>query len=129
NTQYYYRLYAYNPNGIGGATSVLPNVPATWLEAPAGLVAAVASASRIDLSWVDNSGAETQYLIGMSLDGQQYYELATIDTGGPYTFSVVEDMFHDALRAGTTYYFKVMAINPTNGSAWSNQASTTTPMV
>jgi hypothetical protein len=80
------------------------------------------------LSWVDNSGAETQYVISISTGGGVFYELATIDTGGPYTFSVLQDMDQEPLAPGTTYYFKVMAINATNGSAWSNQASATTPM-
>ena len=65
----------------------------------------------------------------MSADGMVYFEIATVDSGpaGGTDLAVTEDMFHAPLAASKTYYFKVMAVSPTNGSDWSSPASVTTP--
>lgn len=127
DTTYFYRVYAYNPSGAGATSEALPNVPATWLHAPAGLAASTSGPGEITLTWIDNSGAETMYKIAMVVGGV-HYEIAAIDSGGPMTYVVTEDAFREPLTPGTTYYFKVMAVNASNSSAWSNQASTTTGM-
>ena len=77
---------------------------------------------------MDNSGAETQYKIAMSSDGQVYYEVGAVDSRDEMAFAVHEDMFGQPLTPGATYWFKVMAVNGDNASGWSEPASATTPV-
>jgi len=128
DTTYSYRVYAYNVNGVGPTSAVAPNVPATWLYAPSSLTAVAAGPFQIDLAWVDNSGAETHYKIAMSAGDDVYYEIGSVSSTGPTAFAVTQDMFGRPLATGATYSFKVMAVNATNASDWSQPARVTTGM-
>ena len=121
NTTYYYVVRAINGGGASAnsaqdSATTLPNPPA----APSGLAASVASATQIDLSWVDNSSNETSFVVGRSATA-----------GGPYTDIVtlganVISYSNSGLTANTTYYYVVRASNTGGSSANSAEASATT---
>jgi hypothetical protein len=81
STTYYYRVRAYNAGGdsaysntANATTPAAPKTPA----APSGLTATVASSSRINLAWTDNSADETGFRIERSTDGSSFTRIATV---------------------------------------------------
>src|SRR4029077_11364821 len=78
--------------------------------------------NKVSLSWTDNSNNETGFKVQRKQGVTGTY--ATIITTGPnvtaYNDSAVTD--------GTLYYYRVSATNATGDSAFSNEASCTTPL-
>ena len=71
-TQYFYRVRATNGGVESGnsnvddaTTDAAPTVP----NAPTGLVATAVSSSQIDLTWTDNAGNETGFIVERSPNG------------------------------------------------------------
>ena len=117
-TAYYYLVTATNASGESGhsneasATPQAPQVP----PAPSNLTA-TAGRKKITLSWTVSPGA-TGYTVKRGMySGGPYTKIATGVTGASYANS--------GLRAGTTYYYVVAAVNAAGSSADSNQASAT----
>jgi hypothetical protein len=98
---------------IGGGTN--PDPPA----APSNLVATTASTSQINLTWIDNSGDETGFVIDRSENGADYTQIAT---PGPDATAYPDT----GLEADTTYYYRVAAVNSGVFSAYSNTTDATT---
>ena len=123
NVRYYYRIRATN----GTIDSAYSNTASatTSLDAPAppsGLTITSLLSNQVSLSWTDNSNNETGFKIQRKQGATGTY--ATIATPGPnvttYNDSTVTD--------GTLYYYRVSATNATGDSAFSNEASGTTPL-
>src|SRR5207244_10575659 len=88
--------------------------------APGGLGATAMSASRIDLTWTDNSTDETNFVVERALTSA----FASITS---FTLPAGTISFSDTgLAAGTAYYYRVKAINGAGSSLYSNVASATT---
>lgn len=90
-------------------------------SAPSALTANWARATRIDLSWIDNSSTETGFTVRR-----------TTSPGGPYTDVAslpanTTSYNNTGLTADTTYYYVVSASNIGGSSTNSNEASATTP--
>jgi len=104
------------------ATQVAAHFAAAQLPlgAPSDLGATAASASQIDLSWADNAGAETSQVLQRSTDAA-FSAPTSISLGANVTSS--SDM---GLTAGTQYWYRVRAVNASDGSAWSPVATATT---
>lgn len=95
----------------------LDAVPPT---APSALTATAASQTQIDLAWADNSDDETGFRIERSLDGSTLWtHIATVDTG-------VESYSDTGLECGTTYYYRVCAVNVNGNSAYTGTAHAST---
>lgn len=93
------------------------------LNAPTLLTATAVSSTRVNLSWRDQSSAESGFVIERSTNaGQSWSPLAT--TGANAT------SFPDlSVTANRTYHYRVRARNASQESANSNVASATTPRV
>jgi subtilisin family serine protease len=117
-TTYYYRVCAFN--AAGNSTDSNEDEATTLLPAPSGLSATAASSSRVDLSWTDNSFAESGYNIEQKTgSGGTYAEIAVVDAD-------VATYSNTGLSASTAYYYRVRAYNSSDNSDYSNEAHATT---
>jgi len=89
--------------------------------APTNLSATAVSATQINLTWTDNSNNETSFKIERKTgSGGTYVQIAT-------TGASAEFFSNTGLTAGTTYFYRVRASNSSGNSAYTNQASASTP--
>jgi len=96
-----------------------PATGSTAPSTPAGLVA-TPGAARAILTWTASTGA-TSYNVyrGTTAGGESTTPIATGITGATFT--------NTGLTAGTTYYYKVVAVNAVGGSFASTEVSATPP--
>lgn len=123
NTTYYYTVSAYNGVGENSATTyatvTTPAQTSTAPIAPSGLVATAPSASRVDLSWRDNSTNELGFKVSR-WNGSSWQQIATLGANAT--------SFSDTGRAAnTTYYYLVSAYNSVGDSWAAGYATVTTP--
>jgi titin len=107
-THYYYRVRGVNPSGIS-ANSTSLNV-LTVPAAPTVLAVTATSATQISLSWQASTGASS-YSIERSLDGSTWAQITTL-SGTSYN--------NTGLTAGTTYYYRLRAVNTGGNSVYSS---------
>lgn len=120
NTTYYFRIRSYNANGNSSYTSTVISRTSAPL-APSGLNATAASASRINLTWTDNSGIESAFEIDRATNASFTSGLATFTASRNATSFAATGLAND-----TTYYFRVRATNAVGDSANSSVDSATT---
>lgn len=87
--------------------------------APSGLVAVMASATQINLTWTNNAPNATGFLIQRSTDGVNFSQIASVGAG-------VTTYFDTTAAAGTTYTYRILAAGAGGNSAPSATASATT---
>jgi titin len=123
NTEYYYRVRAYNGGGYSSPYSneAGATTPPLTLNAPSNLTATALSSSQIKLTWTDNSSDEQYFYIERKTGASgTYYGVATVyDNTTTYTDSY--------LTQNTEYYYRVRAYNGGGYSPYSNEAAATTP--
>jgi regulation of enolase protein 1 (concanavalin A-like superfamily) len=100
----------------GTSTGTVQNPP----SAPTNLNASTVSSSQINLTWDDNSGSESNYIVERSLSGTgSWSQLASLAAN---TTSYSDT----GLNSSTTYFYRVHATNSGGDSANTNVASATT---
>ncbi|HYJ64733.1 MAG TPA: fibronectin type III domain-containing protein, partial [Parafilimonas sp.] len=107
STAYYYKILAVNQYGssaftgvVSATTSALPAPPA----APTNFKATVKSSSQINLTWTDNSGNETGYVVYRSInDNKNFKQLASLPANS-------NSYIDSSLFANITYYYKINVI-------------------
>lgn len=87
-------------------------------SAPTSLTATASSSSSALANWRDTATNETQFLVERSTSGGTYLQVATL---GANTTSYGDS----GLTSGTTYTYRVRALNNDGYSAYSNLASVT----
>jgi titin len=127
-TQHYYRVRAFNST----ATSAYSNVAsATTVQippaAPSRLIAAPSGNSQVNLSWTDNSDNESGFKIERSIDGVNFFLLATVPPNLDDDVSTL--VYQDSVPANGTYSYRVLAFNSAGNSNYSNIAVATTPQL
>ncbi len=116
--RYFYRILSTNGVGSSSFTSVFS--AATYLVAPTNLVATAFSTNQINLTWTDASSNETGYQIERSLTAGSGYVL--VATTAPQATSYSDTGIQD----GTTYYYRVRAINAVSNSLYTTESMATT---
>lgn len=123
---YVYRVVALNGAGSSAATAELtldvvsaaPTVPA----APQSLAASNATGGNVALAWTDASSNETNFAVERSVSGSGTWTTLSASVAANAT------TYTDATAAaGTSYIYRVRAINSAGNSAYSNDATVTTP--
>ncbi len=122
STTYYYRVRSTNSAGDSaysneakGVTGTSGTVPAV----PAGLTAAAASSSQVNLAWSDVAN-ETGFKIERKTgSGGTYSQIGTVAAS-------VVTYADTGLAPGTLYFYRVRATNGAGDSGYSNEASATT---
>ncbi|MFM6850865.1 MAG: N,N-dimethylformamidase beta subunit family domain-containing protein [Terrabacter sp.] len=115
STTYAYRVLASNANGPSApSTAQSITTPATPPRAPSGLAATPVSASRTDLSWVDESDDET----GFELQRSSTSDFASVSA---WTLPAGTTTYADSSGEGTAWY-RVRALGA-SPSAWTPAVS------
>ena len=97
------------------------NSNSTTPAAPSSLSATPFSATQVNLSWTDNSSNETAFLLERKTgSGGTYAQIASIAAN---TVSYSDN----TVTASTTYFYRIRATNANGNSAYSNEATATTP--
>jgi fibronectin type 3 domain-containing protein len=116
---YQVRVNSFNGGGpywldVSGAIE-RPMPPA----APTNLATTVVSRTQINLTWTDNSGGESGFVIFRRDGANDFDRIAVVDRDTT-SYADLE------LEPNTRYTYRVRAIGPHGSSAWSNPASGTT---
>ncbi|MGH7598227.1 MAG: fibronectin type III domain-containing protein [bacterium] len=119
NTQYYYRVRAYNAGGNSNYSNTANAKPKFGTPAaPTGLTASI-SGTFITLDWTDNSNNETGFKIERKTGAGNYVEIG-------FTAMNVKQSTIGGLSENTTYFHRVRAYNADGTSAYTNEVSNTT---
>src|SRR5262249_26236706 len=94
--------------------------PTTTPNAPSGLVTSATSTSQINLTWVDNSTNEANFIVERDVSSAFSSITSLTVSANTTSFSDIN------LQAGTTYYYRVKAINGAGNSNYSNVSNATT---
>ena len=102
-----------------GMVKLLVTLPPPAPSAPTGLAATAAGTQAINLAWTDQSNNEDSFVIERGADSTTFSPIATV-ASNVSTFS------NTGLTPGSTYYYRVRAVNAGGQSPYSNSASATT---
>ena len=117
-TQYYYRVCATNSAGDSAFSNEVNGI--TPLRIPTAFTATAVSSSQINLSWTDNSLAESGYRIERSpVDDLHFSEIYVT---GPNATAYSDT----GLSENTRYYYRVRAYNAIAISAYSSEKNAIT---
>lgn len=119
DTQYQYRVRAYNGAGNSGYTNI--TAATTGPKAPTALQGTVVSSSQINLAWTDNSTNELGFKVERCT-GSGCTNFLHIGTVAANTTTYQST----GLGAGVTYRFRVRGYNNNGNSSYSNIVSRTT---
>jgi len=116
-TTYYYKVAAVNSIGTSGQSNEASAKPGAAPSAPTGLTA-TAGTAQVALAWSATSGASSYNAYrSTTVGGEGSTAIATGITSTTYT--------NTGLTNGTTYFYKVAAVNSFGTSGQSNEASAT----
>ena len=116
-TTYYYRVKAVNDAGLSPYSNIVSGKVKTVAPKPAAPVVKIGNSStsgKPQLTWNAVSGA-TSYKVYRATSQNGTYSLLGTVTTTSYT--------NTGAKAGTTYYYKVKAVNSAGESAYSNVVS------
>jgi uncharacterized repeat protein (TIGR01451 family) len=116
---YYYVVIAVIMGGGQSGQSAEAST-STAPAAPTGLSASLWAATAIRLDWTTTNQVVTGYSIERSLDGVTFTPLTTVP-------ATPRNYVDAGLSASTTYFYRILATNPSGNSDYSNIASNTTP--
>ncbi|UCH14225.1 MAG: fibronectin type III domain-containing protein [Bacteroidales bacterium] len=122
NSEYYYRVAAYNNDGFSDYSGIL-RVMTLKLDppvSPSSLSALQVTTNTVSLEWEDNSVNETGFVVERAIAPDKYFR--TIHVINANTTSYTDNN----LNPSTTYYYKVKAVNKAGKSNNSNTAIAST---
>ncbi|WP_090790377.1 multicopper oxidase domain-containing protein [Paenibacillus sp. GP183] len=122
-TSYSYKVVAYNAAGnteSNVVTAAASNIP----SAPTNLTAAVYGA-QVNLTWTDNAINETGFTVERAVYGTTNF--TSIANPGPHNGVGIVTFSDTSVAAGSSYSYRVNAVNGALSSAYSNVASIDVP--
>jgi len=132
NTDWYYKVSAYNSNGEGNQSSYVQARITTGGGAPGtptGVRASVAN-TEITVTWDSVLGATGYRLEYRKGSSGSWAQLVSSSTGGNFIGTGAihgnDEGKTGALDSGYTYYYRVRAVNSTGESGWSTIVNATT---
>ena len=99
--------------------SVVPMTQLYSLAGPTNLAATTVSYSQIDLSWVNNSPDNPEFMIERRTAGGSFAVLTKVGAGATSHSDT-------NLPADTQYFYRIFAVNGSQSSSYSNEAQATT---
>ena len=119
---YYYRIRAIDDFGSSANSNVASATAASAPAAPTNLVATPSIGGlQIDLTWADNSGNESGFVVERSPNGADTWTVVGTPAANATSFSD-----STGLTAGASYFYRVHATNTFGSSGNSNVATATT---
>ena len=103
------------------ATSVMAMTGVVAPTAPTGFAAIASTFTNVNLSWVDTSNNEIDFVIERSLNGTTGWRQIAIPAANSTAFA------DSGLTALTTYHYRIRSANGGGSSAFSSTVSVTTP--
>jgi titin len=116
NTQYTYRIRAYNTYGDSSYSNEISATTGNSPTAPSALKVIELTRSSIKISWTDNSSIETGFKIERKTGSGSFTEVGTVGAN-------ITTFTNTGLSANTTYTYRVRAYNASGNSAYSNEIS------
>ena len=123
NTDYYYRVRAYNTNGTSGNSNTISLTTLSNIPSPPNAAAATnISQTFFDANWDASSGADGYYLDVATDNGFINFVSGfnNLDVGNVTTYNVT------GLNSATDYYYRLRAYNTDGTSGNSNVITVTT---
>ena len=124
-TTYYYQVRAYNGSGTSGNSSAItfPTIPA----APVATAATSVTQTAFTGNWVASNGAtDSRFDLSTSSDFSTFVVENGSSTGGTSGTTYETIYGYGSLSPGTTYYYRVRALNASGSSPNSNVISVLT---
>lgn len=106
----------------GPSYSVPPPPTLTAPQSPGNLTATPVSSTQIQLNWTDYASNESQFQVERSPTGSSYASIGSVGAN-------IKTLTDSGLAVGSTYWYRVRAVNAAGASGYSNVASATTPSV
>lgn len=124
NTLYYFRIYAYNTAG-NGQSNIIAEQTNNLPRSPQKLVATTASASQINLTWVDVAATESGFIIYRKslLTNNQFEVVDSLKNPNQSSYNDTK-----GLIGNVAYTYEVRAYNTNGVSGEPEQVSITTPI-
>lgn len=120
-TTYFYKVRAYNDDGVSEFTNTLQVTTSDPPESPANLILKNISINSVSFEWTDNSDNEDGFYLERSLSTPDLF--ISIDTLEANSSEFTDNY----LNSNTSYYFRLIAYNGDGLSGYSDTLSVQTP--
>ena len=119
DTEYTYRVRAYRGTDNSGYATSTPVTTPALPAVPTNLTATVASSTRIDLAWTDNSGDETGFFVERKVASAGFFLINKVGANVTTYASI-------SLIPNTQYTYRVRAYRGPDNSAYATSTPVTT---